>query len=308
MTFFTYLGYPQAYMVIVAVIYWSVDRKLGLRLAIFLPVVASVNSILKQAIHAPRPFWVDPGIDAIRFSNGFGMPSGHAQSSVVWIYAGSFLKRRWFWVVAVITVGMVGISRVYLGVHFPSQVFAGWLIGGMVIWFFIRFEISFLTWFSGIKFSSRLLLITGISALGILLGGLFVYLLQEWEMPSSWIINSKDDLPATGESILFSVGLGGVTGNIGGFMGVAIGALLLQRKGVFEVNPVWWKKIVGSLTGLVVFLALYGIFTWVSPEQGKSVVYVIWRFSGFFVISFSAIFLVPLLLMRLHLLKPLNGA
>ena len=57
MTFFTYLGYPQAFMVIVAVIYWSVDRKMGLRLAIFLPVVSSVNSILKQA------FGIGGGID-----------------------------------------------------------------------------------------------------------------------------------------------------------------------------------------------------------------------------------------------------
>ncbi len=87
MKFFTWLGYPQAYMIIIAIIYWSFDRKLGLRLAIFLPFVASLNSILKQAIHAPRPYWLDPDIRAIQVSNGFGMPSGHAQASTVWFYA-----------------------------------------------------------------------------------------------------------------------------------------------------------------------------------------------------------------------------
>ena len=129
MKLFTWLGYPQAYMIIIAVIYWSFDRKLGLRLAIFLPLVASLNSVLKQAFHAPRPYWLDQGIKAIHVSNGFGMPSGHAQASMAWIYAGALLKRRWFWLTAVIIVLMIGVSRIYLGVHFPSQVVFGWLFG-----------------------------------------------------------------------------------------------------------------------------------------------------------------------------------
>ena len=74
MKFFTWLGYPQAYMILIAIIYWSFDRKLGLRMAIFLPVVSSINSILKQAFHAPRPYWLDPahkgdpGIQWIRYA------------------------------------------------------------------------------------------------------------------------------------------------------------------------------------------------------------------------------------------------
>ena len=83
-------------MVIVAIIYWSFDRNLGLRMAIFLPVSASFNSVLKQAIHAPRPFWVDQGIVALHPENGFGMPSGHAQAATVWLLAGAYLKKGWF--------------------------------------------------------------------------------------------------------------------------------------------------------------------------------------------------------------------
>ena len=95
MTFFTYLGHPLAYMIVIAVIYWSFDRKLGLRLGIFLPVVVALNAILKQAFHAPRPFWADPDITAIKVANGFGFPSGHAQTSTVWLYAGYWLKKAY---------------------------------------------------------------------------------------------------------------------------------------------------------------------------------------------------------------------
>jgi membrane-associated phospholipid phosphatase len=304
MTFFTWIGYPQAYMMIVAIIYWSFDRKVGLRLAIFLPVVSSVNSMLKQAIHAPRPYWLDPRIEALHVSNGFGMPSGHAQASVSWIYAGAILKKGWFWIPAIVIPLMVGISRVYLGVHFSSQVIAGWLIGLIVVYFFIRFESKFLSWLHGIQFKYRLIFVFGVSMFVLLLGGFFVYLLQEWEMPAQWMMNSMDDLAGRDETILLSIGIQGVAGNAGGFMGVTLGALILQRMGGFEMNRLWWKRLLASVTGLVVFLALYGIFMAISPDQGQSALYAVWRFSSFFVISFSAIFLVPILLIRINLLKP----
>ncbi|TFH21703.1 MAG: phosphatase PAP2 family protein [Bacteroidia bacterium] len=226
MKFFTWLGYPQAYMILIAIIYWSFDRKLGLRLAIFLPLIASINSILKQALHAPRPYWLDPNIKAIQVSNGFGMPSGHAQASTVWLYAGSCLKRRWFWVIAIAVVLMIGLSRIYLGVHFSSQVLLGWVIGILVLILFYRYESKVLSWFLGQKFSSQLILISGISILILIIGGVFVIILKDWEMPSEWIRNASDDLASRNESILISVGMASVAGNSGGFFGVALGALL----------------------------------------------------------------------------------
>ena len=257
MKFFTWLGYPQAYMIIIAVIYWSFDRKLGLRMALFLPVVSSLNSILKQAIHAPRPYWLDPDIRAIHVSNGFGMPSGHAQASTVWLYAASFLKRKWFWAMAVAVVLMVGMSRVYLGVHFSSQVLAGWLIGIIVVILFFRLESKFLTWFLGQKFNQQLLLICGISIFFLLLGGLFVFILRNWEMPAEWIRNSADDLAGRDETILSSIGLGAVAGNTGGFMGVALGALLSHRSGGFDARGKGWKRFLRSVAGLLIFFMLY---------------------------------------------------
>ncbi len=308
MKFFTYLGYPQAYMIIVALIYWSIDRKLGLRLAIFLPLVASLNSILKQAFHAPRPYWLDPGIKAIHVSNGFGMPSGHAQASMVWIYAGALLKRKWFWVTAVTIVFMIGLSRIYLGVHFPSQVFFGWLIGVFVLIVFIRAEARVLAWFLNLRFSSQLLLIGGIAFLILLVGGVFVFFLRNWEMPVSWIRNSSAYFTDGIESIQFSVGMDAVAGNAGAFMGTAIGAILSHRKGGFDTHGSLWKLIFRSIAGLIICGALYGILVLTTPEQTKHVLYCTWRFSGFLVISFSAIFLVPLFLMRIQLLSPFKGS
>jgi membrane-associated phospholipid phosphatase len=297
MSAFTWLGYPQAYMVAVAIIYWSVNKKLGLRLAIFLPVVASLNSLLKQVFHAPRPFWVDPGIEAIRVSNGFGMPSGHAQSSTVWLYAALSIRRSWFWIIAVVMTLMIGLSRVYLGVHFSSQVLAGWLTGIIVLVLFSRYEQQFLSWFLGLKFSGQILWLSGITAGIFLAGFLCVSVMRGWDIPQEWIINAADDLAGTGESILNSRGLVAVAGNCGGFLGAALGALFIHRRGGFVQGGIW-MRLLRSVTGLILLTAIYYIFLLISPDPDNDFLEAAWRFSGFFVISLVTLYLFPVLFER----------
>jgi len=308
MKFFTWLGYPQAYMIIVAVIYWSVDRKLGLRLAIFLPVVASFNSILKQAFHSPRPYWLDPDIRAIHVSNGFGMPSGHAQASTVWLYVGSLLKKGWFWVLAIGVVFLIGLSRVYLGVHFSSQVLIGWLLGIVVVIIFFRYEKKALAWFLNKNLVRQLLWISGISALILIIGGIFVAINQHWEMPAQWISNSSSYFTGSNETILFSLGMDAIAGNAGAFMGTAMGAILSHRQGGFDAGGTVWKRGLRSAAGLIILIALYGILMLRTPDQTKEVLYAVWKFGGFFLISFSAIFLVPILFIRSRLTSPAKGS
>jgi membrane-associated phospholipid phosphatase len=303
MTFFTWLGYPQAYMLILAIIYWSFDRKLGIRLALYLSLVASLNSILKQAFHSPRPFWVDPEIKAIRVSNGFGMPSGHAQASTVWLYAASILRRNWFWVVAIALTFLVGLSRIYLGVHFSSQVLIGWLTGILVLLVFTRFEEKVLAWFLSRSFPAQLILIFACSILLWMAGVLVLYNLKDWEMPVKWILNAADDLAGSDESILTSVGLSAVAGNSGGFLGASLGALLMHRGGGFDTRGAGWKRLIRSVLGLAFLTAIYGIYHLTLPDTDKELMYSIWRFTGFFFLAFSTIFLIPRFFIRLKLLS-----
>jgi membrane-associated phospholipid phosphatase len=292
MSFFTWLGYPQAYMVAVAIIYWSVDRNLGLRLAIFLPLVASVNSLLKQALLAPRPYWVDPGIRAIRISNGFGMPSGHAQASIAWLYAARSMKMRGFWLLAVFIALMIGISRVYLGVHFSSQVITGWMTGIIILLLFSRYEHRFISWFLGRAFSVQLLMVGGTAAVLLILGAVILFFTRHWEMPLDWINHATDDLAGNGKSILRSRGLSAIAGNSGAFLGVALGALLDHRRGGFVLGGTW-LRLLRSVAGLILITALYLLLTLISPDPDHDLWVAVWRFSGFFVISFFSIYLFP---------------
>ena len=93
-----------------------------------------VVSLVKTEVARPRPDLVE---HLVQVSN-MSFPSGHsANSAIVYLtLAGlasqvtvSAAARRYILVMAIIMVGAIGCSRVYLGVHWPSDVLAGWSFG-----------------------------------------------------------------------------------------------------------------------------------------------------------------------------------
>ncbi|MGH2398866.1 MAG: phosphatase PAP2 family protein, partial [bacterium] len=130
---FTFLGEEQFYLLLFPTLLWCVDAKLGFRLGGLVLISFYVNSLLKDAIGHPRPFDFDPSVK-IMDAEGYGLPSGHAQSAaLVWGGVAVHAQKRWMWAVALALAGMIGLSRVYLGAHFPTDVLGGWGIGAVLL-------------------------------------------------------------------------------------------------------------------------------------------------------------------------------
>jgi hypothetical protein len=92
-----------------------------------------LNHALKQLLAQPRPYDLAPGINLVP-EYGYGLPSGHAQGAVVtWGLLAWHARRRWAWAAAAALMLAIGASRVYLGVHFPTDVLGGWLVGAVVL-------------------------------------------------------------------------------------------------------------------------------------------------------------------------------
>ncbi|MDR2370689.1 MAG: phosphatase PAP2 family protein [Treponema sp.] len=131
----TWFGAAPSYLVLLSLIFWCIDEKKGARLGVAVMVSLWLNIILKFLLNQPRPFWegYDPSVGLVAEKlNGF--PSGHAQISLVlWIIIASFGKKKRYYAAAVLFVLLISFSRVYLGVHFPTDIAGGWLLGGIVL-------------------------------------------------------------------------------------------------------------------------------------------------------------------------------
>ena len=100
----------------------------AIALAAGLAITEISMEIMKRAVERPRP------ADAIYDADGFAYPSGHAAVSVTFLAIGVVLSRRLPTRIALIVIGAslavaIGLSRVYMRVHYLSDVNGGWALG-----------------------------------------------------------------------------------------------------------------------------------------------------------------------------------
>ncbi|MQY37331.1 hypothetical protein SRB17_53350 [Streptomyces sp. RB17] len=106
--------------------------------AVTVALAAVVQQSVKRAVDRPRPVWPDP-VDSARYA---AFPSGHAMTATVvcglllWLlhrFGAGRVRRRTAVAAAVVSVLGVGVTRVWLGVHWPSDVVGGWLFGALTV-------------------------------------------------------------------------------------------------------------------------------------------------------------------------------
>ena len=141
MQFFSFLGQPEFYLLIIPAFYWCRDPRLGLRLGLLMGISGGLNEALKVVFHLPRPYWVSPDVRAFGSYPSFGLPSSHAQGAVTfWGLIAAHVRRWWFWISAVAIILLIGISRIFLAVHFPADVIVGFAVGAGTLLGFLALE------------------------------------------------------------------------------------------------------------------------------------------------------------------------
>jgi len=148
MRIITFLGGASMFFILLPLIFWHVDEKKGMYLGAVVLISIWSNLLLKFLLDQPRPFFegYDPSVGIITERLG-GMPSGHAQNSLVMFFIiASWIRKNWAYICAAVICFLIGFSRIYLGVHFPTDVLAGWLLGAVILcgYFFLHEKIEVL--------------------------------------------------------------------------------------------------------------------------------------------------------------------
>ena len=110
-------------------------RKAGLAMGIALVLeIICCNVVLKPLVARVRPCDVNTDIRLlIERPLDYSFPSGHTASSFA-AASSLYFGRKKLWIPAMILAGLIGFSRLYLYVHYPTDVLAGALIGMMIGW------------------------------------------------------------------------------------------------------------------------------------------------------------------------------
>ncbi len=127
----TILGEETILILLIAVLYFAFDKRLALRIGYITVTSMCVNGVVKNIVKRPRPFasgLVNPA--RAHTATGYSFPSGHTQTIATWSTAfAMYFKKAWVRVLVGIGIVAVAFSRLFLGVHYPSDVIVGAALG-----------------------------------------------------------------------------------------------------------------------------------------------------------------------------------
>jgi membrane-associated phospholipid phosphatase len=284
---FTFFGSQEFFLLLLLLVYWCLHKRRGMDLAALILVSVSINSIVKVFAQQPRPFWLDPALQRAA-ANSFSFPSGHAQNAAIvfgyfaWVLLHSAAGRRRTWGAAGLAALalVVGVSRTYLGVHFPGDVLAGWLLGLILLALYLWLSPAVAAWLR-----KRSLLTH------IVLAALVAAVILAANAAGLALARGVSAMPAAFYALGAASGRDEAAAAAGMTLGLWIGLALEARYVRFVVDGPILQRAARYLCGAVVLLALYAGLLALPHTQP-------WRLAGAAVATLWVAFLWPWLFVR----------
>ncbi len=270
----TTLGEETAFLALALIFFWCVDKKRGYYLMSVGFIGTMANQFLKLLFRIPRPWVLDPNFTILEqargAATGYSFPSGHTQTAVGTFgsIAASSEKRWARWVCVALAV-LVGVSRMYIGVHTPQDVLVSAVIAVALVTALRPVAL---------KHSEKgmPILLICMTAMAV---GLLVFVLGY-------------DFPGDVDEHNLQSGVKNAYTMLGCLTGVTV-AYFVEKKYVnFKEQAVWWAQILKAVLGLgLVLLVKEGLR---SPLDALFAGHMVSRAVRYFLVVLTAGILWPL--------------
>ena len=279
----TFLGEQYALIVLLVIIFYAFDRKKGERIMYAIFSCSLLNGIVKLFVQRPRPFSSDvanPVTPARQeTATGYSFPSGHTQnSSVAYSSVALNFRKKWILIVVPIVIALIGFSRLLLGVHYPTDVIVGLIlgVGSAFLCYFLmnKFEHDF---------KKKMLLYLG-TALVFLPFVVYFYISYKIKL------SSTDDIELLYRSykdMFVSYGL---------FLGFILAVYLEHKYVNFKDTTLVSHKILRVVFGLIFVIATYALLSVVFKAINKFCVEL--DIIRYFMVSVVGIGLYPIIMKK----------
>lgn len=138
---FTSLGNSGWFFMLLGLVLFILPRTRKAGLIILLSLLAGLiigNGIIKNIVMRDRPCWIDKSVVLlIENPHDYSFPSGHTLAAFETAFSLFLINRKWG-IPALLFAALMGLSRMYLFVHFPTDVLSGMALGIFIAWFVTR--------------------------------------------------------------------------------------------------------------------------------------------------------------------------
>ena len=234
----TKLGEETAFLVAALIVFWCVDKGHGYYVMTVGFLGTMANQFLKLWFRVPRPWVLDENFTILESAReaaaGYSFPSGHSQSAVGTFGAiANTAKNKWVKGICIAVCVLVPLSRMYIGVHTPSDVLVGAGMACALVWLLKKPVLG-----HSDKAMKVLVAVMLICAIGLLL---FVELYP---------------FPADVDAHNLQSGLKNAYTMIGCILGVAVVYVFEKKYVNFETKAIWWAQILKVVLGLALVLGV----------------------------------------------------
>ncbi|GAB6610715.1 MULTISPECIES: phosphatase PAP2 family protein [Bacillus] len=142
--FISSIANETLYLVIISILYWCVSKRKAFHMIVMLCFSGYIGIVVKEFMKIPRPYTYD-GVQALyeKSAAGYSFPSTHVQlGATFWSSFMSLYKKRIIWIIGIIFIILIATSRLYLRVHWLSDIVGAVLISIIVVYLYMKVTVG----------------------------------------------------------------------------------------------------------------------------------------------------------------------